>query len=168
MECMGITDTPGLWAALKWSSGHLSRTNRLIQPLEVTESPRAPGIYRFTWDGAEWHVLQKTFTVRSSRKVVDPTVDFSDMMPPVVLTIGRATDMHARIRQHFGTNLNNNRVIKRLSGIMPGKSADEIRDIAIQNLVVEWVIERDWRKRWVLERYGCGIEAPLLDFEAEH
>lgn len=138
--------------------------------MELTEAPHCPGIYRLTWEAAtdDWRLLQKTVSIRASARVSDPTLDFGEMIPPILLTIGRATDVHIRFRQHFGTNPHNNRVIKRLSSLMPGKSLEEMRDIAIRNLLIEWAIVTDWRERWVLEKYGCGLGAPLLDFEAEH
>ena len=112
--------TADLWSDLKWSSGRLTETRNKNLPLEVKEAPKRPGLYRMTWDGeTDWSLVLKSLLVKSSLRVADRQLEFDDLPPPVLLTIGKTTNIHKRLREHFGTNPNNNRVVKRLGDLIP-------------------------------------------------
>ena len=79
-----------LWSALKWQSGDLVRVANKNQPLTVKESPKAPGLYRITWVGVEgWANVLKFIEVKSTLKVADRLLEFENLKPPVLLTIGK-------------------------------------------------------------------------------
>ena len=169
MATLPITTTAAAWAALKWERGQLDRTNSRLMPLGVMRSPRTPGIYRMTWTGtADWAKLDKHLLVKASKRIADRRLDFSDRTPPVLLTIGRSTNIHKRIRQHFGSNLHNNRMLSRLGQLLPAMTQEQIIELARVNLSIAWVVVADWIERCLLEKYGVGLDRPLLDLEAEH
>jgi hypothetical protein len=120
------------------------------------------------WTGPGWLILQKFRRVKASKRIHDPSLDFSDLLPPVVLTIGRSCNLFDRLRQHFSDNPNNNRVWKRLVEIAPSLPHDQLRELIIQDLVVDWVVISGWVERCVLERYGCAVHRPIFDIDAEH
>ena len=157
------------WAGLQWQSGVYERTASITKPLAVRAAPVVAGLYRMTWTGAaDWSRLEKVLPVKASLKVPDRVLDFSDRTPPVLLTIGRTTNIHNRLRQHFGTNRHSNRVLARFGLILPSLAQDDIRELARTNLSVEWVSVACWAERCVLEQYGLAIGVPLFDIDAEH
>jgi hypothetical protein len=157
------------WASLNWSSGALVATNSRVKPLAIASAPRLPGIYRMTWLGAEdWVRLAKVIEVKASVKVMDARLDFSSRMPPVLMTVGRTTNIYERLRQHFSTNPHNNRVLSRLRKLLPELELMAILDLARNNLLVEWVAVPSWIERCLLENYGLVNDLPVLDLDAEH
>jgi hypothetical protein len=157
------------WSDLRWTSGRLVRTRSKTQPLAVAEAPHYAGLYRMTWLGVDsWRKVTTTLRVKASNKIGDPYICLSDLTPPIVLTIGRATDVRKRIRQHFGCNHRNNRMLTRLRQILPDLSSDETLSRAREDLVVEWVLVPCWRLRSLLEKYGAAVAAPVFDLDAEH
>jgi len=162
-------DIPGTWKGLEWSSGRLVLKDRKCEPLEAERAPKEPGLYGITWDGVDdWKSLPPHITVKASRKIADPILSIQQLQPPVLLTIGRTTDLYGRIREHLGTNTNNNRLFMRLKLILPHLSDEEVRQAAMRSLLVEWVVVPNWRLRCLLERYGSVVCTPLFDIDAEH
>jgi hypothetical protein len=158
------------WGALQWQSGvYVVATNSATKPLIVQAAPREAGLYRMTWTGtADWGKLSKILQVRAAGKKL-MGLDFAHCQPPVLLTIGRTTNIHNRLRQHFSTNPYSNRVLTRLTSLLPGStSPDTIRELARVNLSVEWVPVACWVDRCLLEHYGLVTGLPLLDIDAEH
>lgn len=158
-----------MWAALEWISDRLVFKDRKGEPLEAEHAPKKPGLYRITWDGVDdWKGVPASITVMASRKITDPLLNIQQLDPPVVLTIGRTTDIYARIRQHFGINEKSNRLFMRLKRMLPLLTDGEIRQAAKRNLMVEWVAIPSWSHRCLLERYGSVVCTPLFDIDAEH
>ena len=165
------SQTADLWRVLEWRQGRLAETRSNANPVEVANAPASSGLYQMTWDGdgaQDWAMLNKTRPVSASVRVPDRQLDFSDRERPVLLTLGRTTNIYKRIRQHFGNNRHNSRVLSRLGQILPGLSGDEIRLLAIRNLRIEWVVVASWVERCLLEKYGAAIGRPILDIDAEH
>jgi hypothetical protein len=162
--------TASLWSGLQWTRSDLVKTKTKNQPLAAKEAPSTPGLYRMTWIGTEgWDSVRKTMCVKSTLKVADRTLEFEELRPPVLLTIGKSTDIRERIGQHFGTNPNNNRVISGLGHLLlPKPVYEDLIEIVRCNIRVEWVEVASWVDRCLLEKYGCSVERPILDLEAEH
>jgi hypothetical protein len=165
--------TPKLWEALRWTEARITRTGSQVQPLVVEGAPRAPGLYRMSWVGPDWARLGRVREVQASSKVADPILDLSSMTAPVELTVGRSLNLYERLRQHFGTNSNNNRVWSRLRALFqddPNQKhpEDQLRALVAANVQVQWVTVDSWVERCLLERYGCSVLRPVLDLDAEH
>lgn len=160
-------DTMMLWSELCWHRDRLVETGSKTGPVCAEHAPSKAGLYRVTWTG-NWPSLPETYRAQATRRISDPTVALTDLRPPVRLSIGRTTDIRKRIRQHFGSNENNNRMLQRLRQICPSKCDEEIRKIAIENLSIEWVELPDWIERCLLESYGKANERPIFDLDAEH
>lgn len=162
-------DIAAMWFGLEWTSCRLVMKDRNGEPLEAERAPKKPGLYRITWDGLnDWSALPAQITVKASRKIADPHLDIRQLQPPVLLTIGRTTDVYGRIRQHLGRNENSNRVFMRLKRMLSLLNDEEIRQMAMRNLLVEWVAVASWSHRCLLERYGSVVCTPLFDIDAEH
>ncbi len=162
-------DIASLWNSLEWASGRLVLKARKGEPLEVSEAPKVAGLYRVTWDGLDdWNRLPSHIMVMASRRITDSRLSIQHLQPPVLLTIGRTTEIYGRIREHLGTNENNNRLFTRLKRLLANLRDDEIRHLAMRNLVVEWVAVPTWSHRCLLERYGSVVSMPLFDIDAEH
>jgi hypothetical protein len=169
MEALPARETAGLREALVWQTGRLEATNARGEPLCVRNAHRGPGLYRMTWREAEtWARAQKERLARATPQIEDPRLNLEALLVPVTLTIGRSTNIYYRIRQHFGTNRNNNRVLLRLQELFPASPLDDVRDIARASLKIEWVPVASWVERCVLERYGCATQRAVLDIDAEH
>jgi hypothetical protein len=169
MTVIPAIDTPRLWSELAWHTDQLVKTNSEREPLCAKDAPAAAGLCRAKWTGA-WLDFASTFRAQASRKITDTTIDIAGLLPPVCLSIGRSTDIRRRIRQHFGTNANNNRKLRRLREIAPASWAcdDDIRKAAIENVRVEWAKVSSWIERSLLESYGKALERPVFDLDAEH
>ena len=162
-------DIATMWKGLEWASGRLVLKRRKGEPLEAEHAPTKPGLYRMTWDGVDdWKGLAAHITVLASRKIADPRLNIQQLQPPVLLTIGRTTDIYGRIREHLGTNENNNRFFMRLKRMLPHLTDEGIRQAAVRSLLVEWVAVPNWSHRCLLERYGSVVCTPLFDIDAEH
>jgi hypothetical protein len=158
-----------LWSTLTWTSAQLVRTKNKNLPLAIKEAPKQAGLYRMTWKGAEdWTLVLKTLHVKATLKVADRILEFAERVPPILLTLGKTTDIHGRIAQHFGTNPNNNRVISRLGQLLPKPAYDALLLLILNNIKVEWVVVENWVERCLLEKYGAATFLPILDLEAEH
>jgi len=169
MPYLPLDPTPALWHALQWQVGALVRTQRAQEPLEVEGAPRAAGIYKITWLNADtWGAVLHSRPVAAAAAIEDPVLHFDGLLPPVLLSVGRATNLYARLRQHFGNNPNNNRLLARLASVLPNATRDELRTAALESLEVSWALVPDWVQRHLLECYACGVLRPLLDVEAEH
>jgi hypothetical protein len=57
---------------------------------------------------------------------------------PVVLTVGKATGLRERLEQHFAATENNNRVLKRMRLLLPPLADNQIRELVISDLDVQW------------------------------
>jgi len=162
-------DIATMWKGLEWASGRLVLKRRKGEPLEAEHAPTKPGLYQMTWDGVDdWKGLPAHITVLASRKIADPRLNIQQLQPPVLLTIGRTTDIYGRIREHLGTNENNNRLFMRLKRMLPHLADEGIRQAAVRSLLVEWVAVPNWSHRCLLERYGSVVCTPLFDIDAEH
>ncbi len=170
MTNLPTVDVATLWNSLEWVRGGLQRTRSVTCPLCVTEAPKAAGLYRVAWILDEgWERLSKVFHARATKRIVDPSVGFAALQPPIVLSIGRTTNIFSRIRQHFGNNRNSNRILSRLRQISPSEWTDEdVRGAAAKSLQVEWAVVPNWVERCLLESYGKAIQSPILDLDAEH
>ncbi|HEV3383999.1 MAG TPA: hypothetical protein VG097_04250 [Gemmata sp.] len=168
MARLPYQETTAAWAALQWATGKLVSTNSRTKPLTVIEAPRVPGLYRMTWTGLDdWANIERTLVVKASVKVDDPKLDFSDRTPPVLLTIGRTTNIYNRLRQHFSTNRHSNRVLSRLRQLS-ALPLEDLLDLIRKNIKTEWVAVPGWIERCLLEKFGVVTEWPVLDLEAEH
>lgn len=169
MAKLPTTPVATTWATLKWQRDVYERTNSITKPLAVRAAPAEAGLYRMTWTGiTDWELLAKVLPVKASLQVPDRVIDFADRTPPVLLTIGRTTNIYNRLRQHFSTNRHSNRVLARFGLILPSLTQDDIRELARINLSVEWVPVACWAERCILEQYGLAIGLPLFDLDAEH
>jgi len=122
-----------------------------------------------TWEGVEdWSKLPRQVSVMASARISDAFISIERIQPPVLLTIGRTTEIHGRIREHLGTNSNNNRLFMRLKRLFSELPDDAVRVVAQRNLLVEWVPVASWSHRCLLERYGSVVCTPLFDLDAEH
>lgn len=166
---MPAQETPLLWQALRWEKGALSETRAVNQPLHVEEAPQGPGLYRMIWkDSVSWKDARKERMAKATPLIGDARLDFSNLSPPISLTIGRSTNLYTRIRQHFGTNPNNNRLFTRLQELFPTLAPADLRRVAKTSIEVSWVSVEAWTERCVLELYGCATERPIFDIDAEH
>jgi hypothetical protein len=120
------------------------------------------------WRGERWTELAQSRHVKASSQVTNPVLSLEGVTPPVDLTIGRSCNVYRRLRQHFGTNANNNRVWARLRELATGITEEQLRKLVVEEVEVEWVEVASWVKRCILERYGCSIHRPVLDLDAEH
>ncbi len=169
MHEMMKLDVATMWKGLGWTCGRLELKVRRGEPLEVVDAPKKPGLYQVTWDGVDdWKGLPAQITVMPSQKIADPYINIQQLQPPVLLTIGRTTNIYGRIRQHLGTNENSNRLFMRLKRMLSHLSDDELRQAAMRSLRVEWVKVPSWKHRCLLDRYGSVIRTPLFDIDAEH
>ena len=169
MHTLTTFDVAAAWIGLKWTAERLVQKPRKGEPLEVKNAPKAPGLYRITWDGVDdWVGLPEHVDVKASRRIADPRLSIQGLQPPVLLTIGRTTNLRKRIRQHFGSNDNSNRLFMRMARLLVHLPADEIRRVAMRNLLVEWTQVSHWSHRCLLERYGSAVCKPLFDIDAEH
>jgi hypothetical protein len=120
-------------------------------------------------DEDSWKTVRKSFSVKSTLKVEDRELEFKNLSPPVLLTIGKTTNLYERVRQHFGTNPNNNRIIRRLGHLLVPKPVyDDLIELVTRSLQFDWVEVASWVDRCLLEKYGCSIDRPILDLQAEH
>jgi len=166
---MPVNPTPALWDALQWQNDALVLTARIQEPLEAPTAPRRAGIYKITWTNAEsWAAIQHNRPVAAAAAIEDPVLHFDDLEPPVLLSVGKATNLYLRLRQNFGNNPNNNRILRRLAAVLPNADNDELRELAVASLHVSWTIVPDWIQRHLLECYACGVLRPIFDVEAEH
>jgi hypothetical protein len=157
------------WQALQWSSAELRRTTSVNQPLDIPNAPYLPGLYRMIWHGLDdWQKLPKQISVKASVKVQNPVLSYSTITPPIVLTIGRTTSIRKRIRQHFGTNRNNNRALMRIRNLCPDLDLSSLLDLILKNVRIEWVTIDNWVDRCLLEKSGVISEIPIFDLDAEH
>ncbi len=169
MHHLGTGNLSAKWDELKWGSGRLVSVSRKVEPLEVPGIHPIPGLYRITWVGIEdWPLFPKMIRVEASPDIFDPVLKLEGVMPPALLTLGRAKDVYARIRQHFGTNENNNRLLKAMRKLFPDRHDDELRNLAQRNLLIEWAYVGDWLDRCRFEHYGCAMGVPLCDGYAEY
>jgi hypothetical protein len=147
------------WDDLQWSSSPFVRAASINRPLDIPQSPNAPGLYMMTWLGVDgWRLLPKHITVKATVKVQTPILDFSSLNPPLVLTIGRTTAIRKRIRQHFGTNQNNNRALMRFRQLLPDLEISELLEIICNNVRIDWVCVDNWVHRCLLEKAGvCNV-----------
>jgi len=159
-----------LWDQLSWGQTELCKTQSRNSPLEGEDLPRAAGLYKISWvDDSTWNQVEKSFHVQGAKCIEDVTIHFSERLTPCVLTIGKTTNLHERIRQHFGTNKNNNRMLKRLHLVMPGLTDEDIREICLKSLRVDYAEVSDWIERSLLESYGESSEVSIFDLvDAEH
>jgi hypothetical protein len=157
------------WNDLRWESAPLERAASTSQPLDIPQSPKTAGVYKMTWHDIDcWKQLPKQITVKASVRVQTPVLDISSLDPPVVLTIGRTTSIRSRIRQHFGTNRNNNRALMRIRQLIPDLDIAALLDIVCKNVKIEWVRIDNWVDRCLLEKSGVCITLPIFDLDAEH
>jgi hypothetical protein len=162
-------DLAAMWDALRWGSGSLVRVNREIDPLEAPRTHPIPGLYKMAWVGVDyWPSMPKVIGVEACDQIPDPRLLIEHLEPPVLLTIGRTTSVYDRIRQHFSTNDNCNRVFKRLYRWLPGRTNDDMWTLATANIMLEWAYVPSWIDRAQIEQYACARFAPLFDLEAEH
>jgi hypothetical protein len=155
-----------LWENLSWRTVELSVRDRITSPVVFPLAPAEAGIYRVTLvDDSFWSSrVNEKISVRATRRVLDPELATSGWKAPVVLSIGKTTNLSKRLAQHLGNNPNNNRLLRRLRQLAPG--FDRETDLAL--LRFEVALVPDWRKRFLLEAYGTALHQSLLDFTAEH
>lgn len=74
-----------------------------MQPLDIKEVPQRAGLYRMTWIGQErWDLLSAGIRqVGASRRVDDPQLQFDELRPPVLLTVGWALQIRKRLSQQY-------------------------------------------------------------------
>ena len=169
MPYLPVNPTPELWGALQWQDEDLVLTARIQEPLEAPTAPRAAGIYKITWTNAEtWAAIQHNRPVGAAAAIEDPVLYFDDLHPPVILSVGKATNLYTRLRQDFGNSPNNNRLLRRLATVLLNADNNELRAVAVASLQVAWTIVPDWVQRHLLECYACGQLRPIFDVEAEH
>lgn len=168
MEALPQHQTATLWKTLAWQSARLEPTNSRQEPLCVPGAHRGPGIYRMTWcEESTWADAQKQRLVNATAAIADPRLDLDSLSVPVILTIGRSTNVYVRIRQHFGANRNNNRIFTRIQELFPVLAPEETREIAQASIGIEWAPVASWAERSLLERFGCATERPVFDIDAE-
>ncbi|HRJ09237.1 MAG TPA: hypothetical protein PK490_18365 [Prosthecobacter sp.] len=161
--------TPELWNSLNWQTVDLVPHTASTKPIVALRCPQDAGLYRITLIDSKWWALASSdVPIKASKKIADGRLESAFWNVPVVLTIGRTTSLKGRLEQHFGTNDKNNRVMKRLSAAFPQLTENQIRESAVSGLLVEVCRIEDWTSRFLLERYGCSLLKPFLDFEAEH
>lgn len=157
------------WDDLQWASSPIVRATSINQPFDIPQSPNTPGLYMMTWHGVDgWRQLPKQITVKATVKVQTPILDFASLTPPFVLTIGRTTAIRKRIRQHFGTNRNNNRALMRFRQLLPDLEIAALLDIVCSNVRIDWVCVDNWVHRCLLEKAGVCKTLPVFDLDAEH
>ena len=157
------------WQFLQWRTSELRRANSGNLPFDIPDAPNHPGLYRMIWHGVDdWKMLPKQMAVKASVKVQTPVLDYSSLTPPVVLTVGRTTRIRRRIRQHFGTNPNNNRALMRLRQLLPDLELARLLDMVLRNIRIDWVTVDQWVDRCLLEKSGVVNEMPIFDLDAEH
>jgi len=163
-------ETAELWERLLWNTGHFSLVPSVRKAMDLPAAPASAGLYRMTWVGLEeWSVLSAgTLHVGASQKIEDPQLIMANLRPPVLLTIGRTTNIRERLRQHFSVNPNHNRVGKRLGSLLSDLDFAEVCTLAARNIVVDWVEIESWVARCLLEAYGKAVFKPILDLDAEH
>lgn len=122
-----------------------------------------------TWTNeAKWGLAKKEIAVKASVRVQAPILDFASISAPVTVTIGRTTAIRKRIRQHFGSNRNNNRALMKFRLLFPDLELDELLDVLFDSIRVEWVQVESWVDRCLLEKAGVVAELPIFDLDAEH
>lgn len=170
MSTLPNATTSELWAMLSWTLSHFTVSSNKGQPLDIPEASATGGLYRMTWVGREeWPLIAAAKRqVAASAKVDGPQLQLGELTPPVWLTIGRTTGIRKRLRQHFGTNTNNNRMIQRLGNLLPGRNYSELCNLVVRNISVEWVEVPSWIERCLLEHYGLALLRPIFDLDAEH
>ena len=162
-------ETADLWQRLNWRMIPLTPGKATTRPLIVSDCPDGPGLYRMYLNDPEWWArASDSIPIKASGKIRDRLMEKRYWHVPVLLTVGRTTSLCTRLEQHFGCNPNNNRIMKRLLLAFPNLTEDEIRGRVPGGISVEVVEVGDWVERFLLERYGCSITKPYLDFEAEH
>ena len=127
-----------------------------------------PGLYRMTWPHKNEWPQSARIRVEASPKILDPWLDLGDLRFPALLTIGRATNIRARLRQHFGTNHNNNRLTRKLMQLFKNTTHEELCATVVRNVEITWAVVPSWVDRALLENYGCAVFRPVLDLGAEH
>ena len=157
------------WSQLQWTESQLVRANSRNQPFDVVDAPQESGLYRMTWTHvANWGLANKEIAVKASVRVQNAGLDFNSMTPPIVMTIGRTTAIRKRVRQHFGSNQNNNRALMRFSLLRPDLGLDELLDVLFESVRIDWVRVESWVDRCLLEKAGVVAELPIFDLDAEH
>jgi hypothetical protein len=158
-----------LWDGLTWHAAKLKIAQSKNRPFIPEGTPAASGLYRITWiNDQTWRGVSKTFTARGAKAIANLSVSFSNRSVPCVMTIGRTTNLRKRLRDHFGSNPNNNRFLTRLRQVMPGQPDGELRVLAAESVRVEWVAVTSWVERSLLEVFGKAIQVPIFDLDAEH
>ncbi|HEV8716596.1 MAG TPA: GIY-YIG nuclease family protein [Candidatus Binatia bacterium] len=158
-----------LWNNLIWSTVQSAKAKGSNYPLEFMGAPNAAGLYRVSLINEDWWAQRTALIpVKASGRITDPHLNADLWQFPVLLTIGKTTNLKVRLRQHFGINDNNNRLLKRLLTLFPKLTAGEIRQRSLVGLHVEVVVCPDWRHRFLAEHYGAALCQPLFDFEVEH
>lgn len=138
MHTLTTFDVAAEWVGLEWTAERLVLKSRKSEPLEAENAPESPGLYRVTWDSvADWASLPEHVDVTASRTIADPRLSIPGLQPPVLLTIGRTTNLRKRIRQYFGGNDNSNRLFMRMARLLVHLPADEIRRVAMRSLLIE-------------------------------
>ncbi len=159
-----------LWNNLKWRVVSPQMTEGRIKPLAFPEAPTTAGLYRVTLIDQDWWKDRsgKILSVKATRRIDDAHLDSGLWRVPVLLTIGKTADLRTRLRQHFGSNDKNNRLLTRLRSLFSDLADDSIRRKSLEGLCIEIAECPDWRRRFLAEHYGSAACQPLFDFEAEH
>lgn len=156
--------TADLWRLLSWNSARLELTAKGYAC--VRGLPDSPGLYKVWWTDPEtWPMLSKNRRVGATKTIQDPLLVFDDLMPPLVLSVGRSTKLKSRFESHLGRNPKSNRLLKRLTELLPDLN---IYEMMVRALEIEWVEVSSWTDRCVLEAYGKATLRPILDVDAEH
>ena len=170
MPALPSTSITELWSNLNWTNIAPREEPGLQFPFTKINIPAVPGLYRLTWHNTdEWPQTIKSIRVKATPLIVDPVLTFADSQPPVVLSIGRTTNLKNRLSQHFSKNKNSNRFLKRMRQILPDEMDDDaIRELSRQSINLEITSIDCWVQRCQLERYGTVVHHPIFDFDAEH
>lgn len=163
------TPTQELWHALEWHKIRIQAHTAKNRPIIAINCPKVAGLYSVSLtDGNWWQEAHNEIVIKASKTILDNVIEKRYWNIPVLLTIGRTTNLSKRIEQHFGRNSNNNRLLKRLQLLFRTYSDSQIRKKAITGLEIRVTTVQNWTERFLLEKYGCAVERPIIDFEAEH
>lgn len=163
-------ETSTLWQNLEWRTVVPTIRDQKTSPVIFEDAPKAAGLYRVTVHCSDFWSAQKadSVAVSATKSIEDPSLIPGRWDPPVVLTIGKTTQLHQRLAQHLGNNKHNNRLLRRLRHLFPRLDDSAIRNACARHMTFEIVEEPDWRERFLLELYGTAKQQSLLDFTAEH